>query len=77
MALAGVLRRCRLPIAVFLFLGVGGLTVAPVLRRPMSDRFADLHMYLGAVSAVRHGMPLYDYAAANGDRFTYPPRASD
>jgi len=43
------------------------------LRLP--DRFADLHVYRGAVLAVRHGESLYSYAAPNGDPFTYPPFA--
>lgn len=46
-----------------------------VLNRPVYDRLADLHVYVGAVDAVRHGVPLYAYAAQNGDPFTYPPFA--
>lgn len=45
------------------------------LGGPAGDRMADLNVYLGAVHAVQHGTPLYDYAAANGDQFTYPPFA--
>jgi alpha-1,2-mannosyltransferase len=45
------------------------------LGGPAGDRLADLNVYLGAVHAVQHGTPLYDYAAANGDQFTYPPFA--
>lgn len=46
-----------------------------VVRRPLIDRQADLNVYYGAVHAVGHGAPLYSYAAANGDPFTYPPFA--
>ncbi|MYW01570.1 DUF2029 domain-containing protein [Streptomyces sp. SID3343] len=35
----------------------------------------DLHVYFGAVHAVRDGVPLYTYVAENGDPFTYPPFA--
>ncbi|MET7300149.1 glycosyltransferase 87 family protein [Embleya sp. NPDC005575] len=35
----------------------------------------DLHVYIGAVRAVGDGRPLYEYAAENGDPFTYPPFA--
>ena len=44
------------------------------LAGPANDRLADLNVYLGAVHAVQHGTPLYEYAA-NGDQFTYPPFA--
>jgi alpha-1,2-mannosyltransferase len=45
------------------------------VHRPPSDRQADLQVYLGAIDTVTHGDPLYSYAAANGDPFTYPPFA--
>ncbi|MEV8512325.1 glycosyltransferase 87 family protein [Dactylosporangium sp. NPDC051484] len=37
---------------------------------------ADLSVYYGAVQWARAGRPLYDYAADNGDPFTYPPFAA-
>lgn len=46
-----------------------------VLRRPSWDRLSDLHIYYGAAQAVEAGRPLYEYAAANGGPFTYPPFA--
>lgn len=46
-----------------------------VMLRPVWDRLSDLHIYLGAVEAVQNGRPLYEYAAANGGPFTYPPFA--
>ncbi|MFE3206347.1 glycosyltransferase 87 family protein [Embleya sp. NPDC059237] len=42
---------------------------------PSWDRQMDLHVYIGAVRTVGDGRPLYDYAAENGDPFTYPPFA--
>lgn len=51
-------------------------SVAAALTRPLYDRLADLHVYLGAVRAMRDGMPLYSYASENGDPFTYPPFAA-
>ncbi|GLW35202.1 glycosyltransferase 87 family protein [Actinoplanes regularis] len=59
---------------VFLVLAVWSVVAA--LTRPAYDRLADLHVYLGAVRAMRDGIPLYSYAAENGDPFTYPPFAA-
>ncbi|SCG60309.1 hypothetical protein GA0074704_3673 [Micromonospora siamensis] len=50
------------------------LSVLLVLRRP--DRLSDLHIYYGAVAHLRAGGALYDYVAANGGPFTYPPFAA-
>ncbi|TCB98493.1 DUF2029 domain-containing protein [Micromonospora zingiberis] len=50
------------------------VSVALVLRRP--DRLSDLHIYYGALADLRAGRPLYEYAAANGGPFTYPPFAA-
>ncbi|GAA2633059.1 hypothetical protein GCM10010411_84390 [Actinomadura fulvescens] len=65
---AGVLLVC-------LFTAVAWRPAASALSRPPADRQADLHVYLGAIETVRNGRPLYDYAAENGDPFTYPPFA--
>src|SRR5690349_16938962 len=54
------------------FLALAVWSVVSTLTRPTYDRLADLHVYLGAVRAVRVGVPLYSYAAENGDPFTYP-----
>lgn len=51
------------------------ITSVLVLRRPASDQLADLKVYLGANNLARAGGNLYDYHAANGDPFTYPPFA--
>lgn len=50
------------------------VSVALVLRRP--DRLSDLHIYHGALVDLRAGRPLYEYVAANGGPFTYPPFAA-
>ncbi|RIV41203.1 glycosyltransferase 87 family protein [Micromonospora radicis] len=50
------------------------VSVALVLRRP--DHLSDLHIYHGALVDLRAGRPLYEYAAANGGPFTYPPFAA-
>lgn len=42
---------------------------------PAFDHFADLHVYYGAVRELVAGHGLYDFKAANGDPFTYPPAA--
>ncbi len=39
-------------------------------------RFPDLYVYRGAIEALRSGAGLYDFAAPNGDPFTYPPFAA-
>ncbi|WP_329100341.1 glycosyltransferase 87 family protein [Micromonospora sp. NBC_01699] len=46
-----------------------------VLRRPAADRLSDLHIYYGAAQTVEAARPLYEYVAANGGPFTYPPFA--
>lgn len=45
-----------------------------VMRRP--DHLSDLHIYYDAVRHVQAGHPLYEYRAANGGPFTYPPFAA-
>lgn len=57
------------------FLALVASSFRLALGGPANERLADLNVYLGAVHAVQHGTPLYDYAAANGDQFTYPPFA--
>lgn len=45
-------------------------------HRPLYDRLADLHVYVGSVALLHDGGSLYDFAAAsNGAPFTYPPFA--
>ncbi|MEV4626809.1 glycosyltransferase 87 family protein [Micromonospora sp. NPDC049523] len=46
-----------------------------VLRRPPWERLSDLHIYYGAAQTVEAARPLYEYVAANGGPFTYPPFA--
>lgn len=58
-----------------LFAGIATVSSLLVIRRPPSDRLADLHIYYGAAQAVQSGQPLYGYAAGNGGPFTYPPFA--
>jgi alpha-1,2-mannosyltransferase len=48
---------------------------ALVLARPAAERLSDLHIYYGAAEHVGAGRPLYEYVAANGGPFTYPPFA--
>ncbi|MEN3306139.1 MAG: alpha,2-mannosyltransferase [Micromonosporaceae bacterium] len=48
--------------------------LAALTRRP-PDRLADLHVYVGAVSGLRHHHSLYDFITGNGAPFTYPPFA--
>ena len=62
--------------SVCLFAVLAVWSVVAALARPAYDRLADLHVYLGAVRAMRDGIPLYSYAAENGDPFTYPPFAA-
>ncbi|GHJ47353.1 hypothetical protein Cs7R123_46950 [Catellatospora sp. TT07R-123] len=63
--------------ALWLVFGtVAVVSGALALRRPEFDRLADLHVYVGAVRQVQSGRPLYEYAADNGDPFTYPPFAA-
>ncbi|MFK3979233.1 glycosyltransferase 87 family protein [Micromonospora sp. NPDC050397] len=59
-----------------LFGVIAVVSSALVLRRPVWDRLSDLHIYYGAVQTVDAGRPLYEYAAANGGPFTYPPFAA-
>ncbi len=65
--------RARYWLAVYVLVALG--TVALIPTRPSDDRLADLGVYLGAADTVRSGGPLYDFHAANGDPFTYPPFA--
>jgi alpha-1,2-mannosyltransferase len=44
-------------------------------RRPPGDRLADLDVYVGSVRSLLAGGSLYDFHAANGAPFTYPPFA--
>jgi hypothetical protein len=44
-------------------------------RRPPGDRLADLNVHLGSVRGLLNGASLYDFHAANGAPFTYPPFA--
>jgi alpha-1,2-mannosyltransferase len=57
------------------FVALAVWSAVAALTRPGYDRLADLHVYVGAVRAVRDGIPLYSVAAENGDPFTYPPFA--
>ncbi|MEH0985704.1 glycosyltransferase 87 family protein [Micromonospora sp. CPCC 205556] len=50
------------------------VSVALVWRR--EDRLSDLHIYVGALTDLRAGRPLYEYVADNGGPFTYPPFAA-
>lgn len=59
-----------------LFWVIGAVSSVLVMRRPVADRLADLHVYYGAVRAVQSGQPLYDFATETNDApFTYPPFA--
>jgi len=71
----GWVRILVLVAAATAFLALAASAIRNALDRPASGRLADLNVYLGAVHAVQHGTPLYSYAAANGDQFTYPPFA--
>ncbi len=59
----------------FGFLVLAAATCALILIRPPTDRFADLHVYLGATQQVANGLPLNDFRAENGDPLTCPPFA--
>lgn len=63
------------PLLLCAFAALACRSMVSALDRPPADRQADLHVYLGAVRTVGEGLPLYDYAAENGDPFTYPPFA--
>lgn len=53
------------------------LATAMLIRfRPATDQLADLKVYLGAINHVHAGGGLYEFHAANGDPFTYPPFAA-
>ena len=52
------------------------VSLAGYLRRPLSDRLADLHVYRLAVSSFVHGASLYAPHLARGNGFTYPPFAA-
>lgn len=54
---------------------VGTYVLGASLRRPVADRQADLHVYVGAARALLDHRGLYTWRAANGDPFTYPPIA--
>ncbi|GIF02829.1 glycosyltransferase 87 family protein [Actinoplanes siamensis] len=69
------IKRLRLPLLWVIAAGVAVFEVFAALRRPTYDRLADLHVYIGSVQSLLHGHSLYDYTAANGDPFTYPPFA--
>ncbi|WP_433126008.1 glycosyltransferase 87 family protein [Micromonospora sp. CA-240977] len=56
------------------FVVVALVSCALVLRR--DDRLSDLHIYYGALSDLHAGRPLYEFRAANGGPFTYPPFAA-
>jgi hypothetical protein len=58
-----------------LFGAVAVWSSALVLARPAAERLSDLHIYYGAAQHVEAGRPLYEYVAANGGPFTYPPFA--
>ncbi|MBB6033662.1 glycosyltransferase 87 family protein [Phytomonospora endophytica] len=61
--------------AVWVLYGlIAAVSCTLVLLR--TDRLSDLHIYYGAVRTVQSGAPLYDYVAANGGPFTYPPFAA-
>jgi alpha-1,2-mannosyltransferase len=53
---------------------VAVVTGYAVLTRPPGPRLADLDVYLGAVTGLRHGDSLYDFILGNAP-FTYPPFA--
>ncbi|MFI5925199.1 glycosyltransferase 87 family protein [Micromonospora sp. NPDC051543] len=65
-------RRVALVWAVFVVVA----TVSCVLVSTRDDRLSDLHIYYGALSELHAGRPLYEYRAANGGPFTYPPFAA-
>lgn len=57
------------------FFVVAAGSCALILTRPGFDQLADLKVYWGAIRHVTAGGALYDFRAANGDPFTYPPFA--
>lgn len=60
--------------ALFVLLGL--VSSVLVMRRPPDDRLSDLHIYVGAIRHLQAGQPLYEFEAANGGPFTYPPFAA-
>ncbi|MEH1100285.1 glycosyltransferase 87 family protein [Micromonospora sp. CPCC 205561] len=58
--------------SAFVLLAAG--SSALVTLRP--DRLSDLHIYRGALLHLHAGHPLYEFVAANGGPFTYPPFAA-
>lgn len=64
----------RVAVGVFALASVGSVLL--VLRSPVADQLADLRVYWGSVRWAAAGLPLYDFRAANGDPFTYPPFAA-
>jgi alpha-1,2-mannosyltransferase len=72
----GTLTRSAAPCAAWLAVAlVAAAQVHAALDRPLPDRLADLHVYVASVRLLRDGGSLYDFAAANGAPFTYPPLA--
>ncbi|WP_328848678.1 glycosyltransferase 87 family protein [Micromonospora zamorensis] len=65
-------RRVALVWAAFVVVAL--VSCVLVLRR--DDRLSDLHIYYGALSDLHAGRPLYEFKAANGGPFTYPPFAA-
>jgi alpha-1,2-mannosyltransferase len=55
--------------------GVAAQSAADYLTRPLSDRLADLHVYVLAIRALVHGQSLYALHPGEAARFTYPPFA--
>ncbi|MFJ8578396.1 glycosyltransferase 87 family protein [Micromonospora sp. NPDC093277] len=67
------------PRVVALWSGFGAVAMvssALVMRRPTGERLSDLHIYYGAMRHLGAGHPLYEFVAANGGPFTYPPFAA-
>ncbi|MDP9819632.1 glycosyltransferase 87 family protein [Spirilliplanes yamanashiensis] len=52
-----------------------GLQAWAALRRPLPGRLTDLQVYQGGAGFAKDGGSLYDFVAANGAPFTYPPFA--
>ena len=58
------------------FAALAAVQVHIAVRRPGGpDGLSDLGVYTGAARLLLDGGSLYDFAAANGDRFVYPPSA--
>lgn len=68
--------RSAIPVTWALAVLVAAAQVWAAFARPLHDRLADLHVYVGSVGLLHHGGSLYDFAAeSNGAPFTYPPFA--